>query len=81
MNKIILLLASALALSGCATTNKVVSHVGTSMCNNADTLRIAYMTMIQNAAFIVDPVVRQTIIGGAQASIDALQQCPTAPSP
>lgn len=81
MNKIILAIACCVALSGCATTNKAINHVGTSMCNNADTIRIGYITMIQNATFIVDPVVRQTIIGGAQAGIEALKACPTTASP
>lgn len=81
MNKVILAIACCVSLSGCATTNKAINHVGTAMCNNADTMRIGYVTMIQNATFIVDPVVRQTIIGSAQAGIDALRACPTATAP
>lgn len=78
MNKIILAIACCVSLSGCATTNSALNHVGTAMCNNADTLRIAYTVTIQNASFIADPVIRQTIVGSAQASLEALRACPTA---
>ena len=74
--KTLLILASSLALSACATTQGAISTVGNAMCSNAEVLRIAYLTMIQNAAFIQDPVIRSTIINGAQGSILALEECP-----
>jgi len=66
-----------LALSGCVTMQ---AKIGNAMCDRKEALQTSLLLMIQNAAFIADPVVRQSMIGGAQAQLDALTLCPPAPS-
>jgi starvation-inducible outer membrane lipoprotein len=77
MYRTLLIGAVALSLSGCVTTQ---AKIGSAMCDRKEALQTSLLLMIQNAAFIADPVVRQSVIGGAQAQLDALTLCPPAPS-
>jgi outer membrane PBP1 activator LpoA protein len=67
---------AALALTGCATIQEHASTVGQRMCDNREAFQLSYMMMMQNAVFISDPVLRQQMMGTAQAGLEALAQCP-----
>ena len=75
MRKCTILLA-CLLLPACAAMQQGLTSAGTALCSNRDGLRLSYTLTMQNAAFIADPVVRQSVIGGAQAGLAALDACP-----
>lgn len=76
MRKMIALAALSLGLSGCAAIQAGATQAGNYLCANRDSLALSYLTLQQNAALIENPIVRQAMLGAAQAGLAALSTCP-----
>lgn len=79
--KYILIPALALALAGCTTIQTGADKAGAYMCANADSLRLSYLVMQQNALLIENVIVRDSVMFTAQAALTALDNCPPAAPP
>lgn len=81
MRKAAIFLAVLACTSGCATIQNGITRAGESVCNGADSFRLGYLAMLNNAVLIENPVIRQSVIGTAQAGLAALDNCPAALQP
>lgn len=73
--RIVLALACALVLSGCATLG-AIGKVGDELCKRQDSARWALTIALHNAALIDDAPTREATIKAIQVSLDALDRCP-----
>jgi hypothetical protein len=74
--KLVILAATCMALSGCATLANGFNSAGQSLCANRDQVALGYTSVILNAPLITNEVIRNTVVAAAQSGLDALQSCP-----
>lgn len=76
MKRLALAGAALLALSGCTAVQGGIGSVGSTICANADSVRLGWLLVLQNAVLVADPVIQQSMIGAAQAGLASLDACP-----
>lgn len=78
--KKLIIIAAVISLTGCATIQRGADTAGRYLCEHKETIRLALMTTMANAALISDPITRDLIMAGAQAQLNTLSFCPATPA-
>jgi len=70
--RILILLAGAMTLAGCITDRQITDNI----CTRQIVTRLGAEAALKKAETTVDPVKRQLLIDGANATLALLDRCP-----